>query len=131
MWKNSTVQSPRCTYLTVMLPLMLPPLPWQGPLDDNVRKALQIMSASYNNSAQLLLQDDHDPLYSHIHLNQLQRHIFPLYHALSTKVHHADWVESCVYILGRIVTELQTTIKNSEERCMTSQPLPKILPTMH
>ena len=93
---------------------MFPPLPGLGPPDNNVRKAFQIISASYNNSSQFFLQDDHNPLHSHIHLNQSQNHIFPLYLVLSTKVHHADWVESCAHILGRIVAELQTTVKSSE-----------------
>ena len=41
-----------------------------------------------------------------------------------------DWVESCAHILERIVAELQTSVKNSEERCTTSQLPPMILLTM-
>ena len=87
--ENSTVQSLKCIYSTNMLPLTFPPLLRLGPPDDDVRKAFQIISASYNNSLQFLLQD-HDPLCLHLHLNQLQKHILPLHLVLSTKVHHAD-----------------------------------------
>ena len=52
MWKDSAVQSPKCTYLTIVLPLTFLPLTGLGPPDDNVRKAFQMILASYDNSSQ-------------------------------------------------------------------------------
>ncbi|KAF8531102.1 hypothetical protein JB92DRAFT_2692908 [Gautieria morchelliformis] len=101
--------------MSIELPGSFPTLHGPGPPSNNIYQAHKVISDSYNNSLQLLRQDDQDPLRFHFHLDRLQNRIIPLFRALSVENVPEDWLESGAHALGKLLVALWVAIKGAED----------------
>lgn len=102
--------------LLTSFPALLGP----GPPNHNIQQAFHIISESFNNSLQLLQQNNHDILHIHFHMNCLEHHICHLYHALSSKEIPQDWFETGAHHLGQLLAALWTAMLGADKQLVSN-----------
>ncbi|KAG0707407.1 hypothetical protein DFH29DRAFT_27139 [Suillus ampliporus] len=92
-------------------PLQFPALPphhrAQGHWSQNIRKAHDIVSDTYNHATRVLRQEDHDPLRLQIIAEKIINDSLPVLEALDSEIQDASWTDKCAEALATTVVELR------------------------
>lgn len=84
----------------------LPPLPVRHQWSPDVCRAHEILQDTYQHAAELLQQEDSDPLRIRIHADQIKQTV-PLLEALHHEVGDADWTTMCASSVGELLRSLE------------------------
>ena len=88
----------------------LPDCQINNPWSANVIEAHRILSDTYDHLTTILRHEDAEPMRLHIHVETIERQIFPIISALVDEDEmqlDQDWVVRCANIFSRIGLQLQ------------------------